>query len=173
MRIAVLAPADGPTRTQLRSSMAAGSGGRARGAWHEPRLGGAAVARSVRALAAELAGVERLVVGDPYSGVIQVIISITRPSEVTIVDDGTATLEFARQWIAGEHLSRWHRVATPSQRRQIAALARDQIAGNVRRRLSPTRLPIADVHLHARRPAAVETIRNDFSWVRARFGHRS
>ena len=50
----------------------------------------------------------RLVVGDPYSGVIHVIISVTKLSEVTVVDDGTATLEFARQWAAGEQLSRWH-----------------------------------------------------------------
>jgi hypothetical protein len=67
-----------------------------------------------------LNGVRRLVVGDPYSGVIQVIISVTRLlSEVTIVDDGTATLEFARQWVAGEQLSRWHRRATPSQRGRL------------------------------------------------------
>jgi hypothetical protein len=137
--------------------------------WHEPRLGGLAVARSLRALGGELAGVRRLVVGDPYSGVVQAIISVTKLSEVTIVDDGTATLEFARQWVAGEHLSRWHRVATPSQRRQITALARDQVSGTVRRRLSPqsgcrlrlfTCMPV-DV-------PGVRIIRNDFSWVRAR-----
>ena len=57
--------------------------------WHEPRLGGMAVARSVRAMAGELTGVRRLVVGDPYSCVIQVIIGVTKVSEVTIVDDGT------------------------------------------------------------------------------------
>ena len=171
IRIAVLAPAEGPTRTQLRSMTAVAREAGHPVGWHEPRLGGAPVARSVRALAAELAGIGRLVVGDPYSGVIQVIISITRPVEVTIVDDGTATLEFARQWIAGEHLSRWHRVATPSQRRQIGALARERIAGNVRRRLSPelgcrlrifTCMPI-DL-------PRVEVITNDFGWVRASFG---
>jgi hypothetical protein len=36
------------------------------------------VARSVAALAGELSGVERLVVGDLYSGVIQVIIIVTK-----------------------------------------------------------------------------------------------
>ena len=129
-----------------------------------------AVARSVRALADELDDVHRLVVGDPYSGVIHVIISVTKLSEVTVVDDGTATLEFARQWAAGEQLSRWHQVATPSHRRQIATFARDQIAGTVRRRLSAesgcrlrmfTCMPV-DV-------PRVRIIRNDFSWVRARY----
>jgi hypothetical protein len=100
-----------------------------------------------------------------------VIISITRPGEVTIVDDGTATLEFARQWIAREQLSRWHRVATPRQRRQIGAMARDRMAGTVRRRLSPelgcrlrifTSMPVG--------LPRVEVITNDFGWVRASFG---
>jgi hypothetical protein len=169
LKIAVLAPVSVPTRTQLRSMIPLAREAGHTVSWHEPRLGGLAVARSLRALGGELAGVRRLVVGDPYSGVVQAIISVTKLSEVTIVDDGTATLEFARQWFAGEHLSRWHRVATPSQRRQITALARDQVSGSVRRRLSPqsgcrlrlfTCMPV-DV-------PGVRIIRNDFSWVRAR-----
>ena len=139
---------------QLRAMMALARQAGHQVTWYEPRLGGASVARTVRAMAVELSSVERLIVGDPFSGVIQVIISISRNAEVTIVDDGTATLEFARQWVAGEQLSRWHRLATPSQRRQIATLARDQIAGNVRRRLSPEhggRLRLFTAH--AGRPA--------------------
>jgi hypothetical protein len=170
LKIAVLAPVAGLTRTQLRAMIPLAREAGHTISWHEPRLGGLAVARSLRALAGELAGVRRLVVGDPYSGVIQAIISVTKLSEVTIVDDGTATLEFARQWVAGEHLSRWHRVATPSQRRQISALARDQVSGTVRRRLSAqsgcrlrlfTCMPV-DI-------PGVRIIRNDFSWVRARY----
>lgn len=99
VRIAVLAPSAGPTRSQLRSMVTLGREAGHTISWHEPRLGGMAVARSVRALAGQLSGVQRLIVGDPYSGVIQVIIGVTRLSEVTIVDDGTATLEFARQWV--------------------------------------------------------------------------
>ena len=135
--IAVLAPSGGRGRTQLRATMALARQAGHPVSWYEPRIGGASIARTVRALAGDLSGVERLVVGDPFSGVIGVIISITRARQVTIVDDGTATLEFARQWAAGEHLTRWHEVATPQQRRHIATLARDQIAGTVRRRLSP------------------------------------
>jgi hypothetical protein len=170
LKIAILAPVAGLTRTQLRAMIPLAREAGHTISWHEPRLGGLAVARSLRALAGELAGVRRLVVGDPYSGVIQAIISVTKLSEVTIVDDGTATLEFARQWVAGEHLSRWHRVATPSQRGQISALARDQVSGTVRRRLSAqsgcrlrlfTCMPV-DI-------PGVRIIRNDFSWVRARY----
>ncbi|HJV15310.1 MAG TPA: hypothetical protein VJ625_15580 [Propionibacteriaceae bacterium] len=169
LKIAVLAPVAGLTRTQLRSMIVLAREAGHTVSWHEPRLGGLAVARSLRALAGELTGVRRLVVGDPYSGVIQAIISVTKLSEVTIVDDGTATLEFARQWLAGEQFSRWHRVTTSNQRRQITAVARNQVAGTVRRRLSPhsgfrlrlfTCMPV-DL-------PGVRVIRNDFSWVRAR-----
>jgi hypothetical protein len=169
LKIAVLAPSAGITRNQLRSMIALAREVGHEVTWHEPRLGGMSVARSVRALAGELTGVRRLVVGDPYSGVIQVMISITKVSEVTIVDDGTATLEFARQWVAGEHLSRWHQRAAPGQRRQIAKLARDQMSGNVRRRLSPgsgCRLRLFTC-MQVDIPG-VRTIANDFSWVRAR-----
>ena len=170
VKVAVLAPVAGLTRTQLRSMVHLARDAGHAVTWHEPRLGGLSVARGVRALAGELAGIRRLVVGDPYSGVIQVIIGVTRLSEVTIVDDGTATLEFARQWVAGEHLSRWHQRATPTQRRQIATLARDQIAGTVRRRLSPA--SSCQLRLFTCMPVAVPGVRaihNDFSWVRARY----
>lgn len=170
VKIAILAPVAGLTRTQLRSMIPLAREAGHTVSWHEPRLGGLAVARSLRALAGELTGVRRLVVGDPYSGVIQAIISVTKLSEVTIVDDGTATLEFARQWVAGEHLSRWHRVATPSQRRHITALARDQVSGTVRRRLSPQ--SGCRLRLFTCMPVdlpEVRIIRNDFSWVRARY----
>jgi hypothetical protein len=169
LKIAVLAPGAGLTRNQLRSMITMARDAGHPVSWHEPRQGGMAVARSVRALADELSGVHRLVIGDPYSGVIQVIISVTRLTEVTIVDDGTATLEFARQWAAGEQLSRWHQVATPSQRRQIATLARGQIAGSVRRRLSAE--SGCQLRLFTCMPVdvpRVRIIRNDFSWVRAR-----
>lgn len=171
VKIAVLAPAEGVTRTQLRAMAALARHAGHEVVWYEPRQGGAAVARIVRAMAAELSGIERLIVGDPFSGVIQVIISITRASEVTIIDDGTATLEFARQWISGEQLSRWHRVATHGQRRTITELARGRVANTARRQLSPK------VGCHLRlftcmpvELPRVEVIRNDFGWVRQQAG---
>jgi hypothetical protein len=170
VRIVVLAPAEGTTRTQLRTLAQLAREVGHQVSWQEPRHGGASVARTVGAMASELAGVDHLVVGDPFSGVIQVIVALVRPSAVTIVDDGTATMEFARQWVAGEHLARWHQNATPTHRRQIAALAREQIADTLRRRLSPgsgcelrmfTCLPI-DL-------PRVEVLRNEFTWVRRTF----
>ena len=170
LTVVVLAPTAETSRRQLRamSALARTAGHEVR--WHEPRLGGAATARTVRSLAAELTGLHRLVVGDPFSGVLQVVLSISRAAEVVLVDDGTATFEFARQWRAGEHLSRWHTVATPGHRRQIAAFARDQISGSVRRRIGPgsgCRLSLftsLDVEL-----PRVPVHRNTFAWVRAHY----
>lgn len=170
VKIAILAPAEGRTRTQLRvmTQLAREMGHQV--SWHETRQGGAAVARTVSAVATELAGVDHLVLGDPFSGAMQVIVSLVRPAAVTIVDDGTATLEFARQWNAGEHLARWDQVATPSHRRHVATLAREQVADRVRRLLSPesgcrlrvfSSLPVT--------MGAVEVLHNDFGWVRSTY----
>jgi len=170
LTVVVLAPTNEASRRQLRamSALARAAGHVVR--WHEPRLGGAQTARTVRSLAAELTGVERLVVGDPFSGVLQVVMSVSRAAEVVLVDDGTATFEFARQWVAGEHLSRWHTVATPGHRRQIAHFARHQVAGSLRRRIGPgsgCRLSLftcLDVEL-----PHVPVRRNTFGWVRAHY----
>lgn len=170
VKIVVLAPSEGQTRTQLRTMAALARDAGHPVAWHEPRLGGASVARTVRGMAGELTGVDRLVLGDPFSGLMQVILTVTRPREVMLVDDGTATMEFARQWVSGQHLARWHQVATPHQRRHIAALAREQIAAEVRRRLAPesgcrlglfTCLPVE--------LAGATVRRNDYSWLRATY----
>jgi hypothetical protein len=172
-KIAVLAPLGEPTRTQLRAmtSLARRAGHEV--SWHDPRVGGASVARTVRALAVDVKGVDRLVVGDPFSGIIQVIISVVGPSEVTVVDDGSATLEFARQWAAGEQLTRWHQRVTDSTNPggQLAGLVRTRVAGTARRRLSPhvgctlrlfTAMPVS--------LAGIEVVANDYGWVRARYG---
>ncbi len=170
LTVTVLAPTNEASRRQLRAMLALARPDGLDVVWHEPRLGGAATARPVRSLAAQLTGVDRLVIGDPFSGVLQVVMSISRTPEVVIVDDGTATLEFARQRLAGEHLSRWHSVATTGHRRQISHFARDQISASVRRRISPEsgcRLGLftsLDVDL-----ARAAVTRNTFRWVRSRF----
>ena len=167
--VLILAPRSSTTRWQLRSmaSVARGAGLNVR--WHEPRLGGAAIARTVRALTGDLTGVERLVLGDPFSGVMQVVVSLHRATEVVVVDDGTATLEFVRQWSSGERLRRWHRVATDEQRRTISRFARDQMADSLRRRLSPEsgcRLTVFScLPVQVRRATVV---RNSYAWLRAR-----
>jgi hypothetical protein len=165
--IAVLAPTAGPTRNQLRFMA-----GLARGAghelfWYEPRLGPASLARTVRTFASQFRGVKHLVVGDPFSGVIQLILTLARYRAVTLVDDGTATLEFARLWASQQPLSRWHRAGVPGASLPLVTAAREQLAGRVRRRLAD-----ADLRLFTALPVllpGVEVARNDYAWVRSRW----
>ena len=133
----ILAPRNETSRWQLRSMAQL-----AREAGLDGALARAAARRGRdrpygRSLTGDLVGVERLVLGDPFSGVMQVVAALSKVVEVVVVDDGTATLEFARQWSSGEHLRRWHQVATTEQQRQITRFARDQIADSLRRRLAP------------------------------------
>jgi hypothetical protein len=165
--IAVLAPATGPTLNQLHAM--AGLAGEVGHQlfWYEPRHGPAGMARTVRTLAGQFRAVDHLVVGDPFSGVIQLILTLTRFRDVTIVDDGTATLEFARLWNAAQPLSRWHRAGVPGAPRPLLTTVRERMAGGVRRRLTDaarrmfTALPVA--------LTGVEVHRNDYGWVRSRW----
>ncbi len=165
--IAVLAPTAGPTRNQLRfmSGLARDAGHEL--FWYEPRLGPAGLARTVRTFASQFRGVQHLVVGDPFSGVIQLILTMARFRGVTLVDDGTATLEFARLWASREPLSRWHRAGLPGRALPLAATVRDRMAGGVRRRLTES-----DLRLFTALPVllpGVQVCRNDYAWVRSQW----
>ncbi|HEY0240559.1 MAG TPA: hypothetical protein VGC37_18160 [Friedmanniella sp.] len=174
LRIAVLAPSLGRSREQLRAVVALAREDGLSVSWHEPRSGGASVARTVRNLLAELGKTRRLVVGDPFSGVLQILVGLVRPTDVTIVDDGTATLEFVRQWAAGEALHRWHQPFV-ELRPGVTGAARQQIAANLRRRLAPeagtrlrlfTCMPLRDAGLES---AGVEVQRNSYAWLKGRW----
>lgn len=158
----VLAPRPEQSRLQLRRMTEIARNLRQVVRWHEPRLGAASTARTVRAMAGELIGIDRLVVGDPFSGVIQVVLSVTRVPEVVIVDDGTATMEFARLWASGEELVRWHTTKTSAHRRQIASLARRRMTAATGSKIS----------LFSCLPLEVDlpVVRNDFGWVRSQYG---
>jgi hypothetical protein len=163
--IAVLAPTAGPTRNQLRAMTGLAHQAGHELYWYEPRLGPSGLVRTVRTFASQFRGVEHLVVGDPFSGVIQLILTLARFRGVTLVDDGTATLEFARLWACEQPLSRWHRAGVPGASWPLVRTVRDRMAGGVRRRLTDgglrlfTALPVL--------LQGVEIHRNDYAWVRS------
>lgn len=145
LRVAVLAPSLGRAREQLRATVAlARQEGLAVG-WHEPRSGGASVARTVRCLLDELGPTRRLVVADPFSGVPQVLVGLVRPTHLTVVDDGSATAELVTH-LAGLRL---RRATEPETRLRVFTAA-------------PPRGPA---------PADVEVRRNEYAWLRARWPH--
>ncbi|MBC9729142.1 hypothetical protein [Streptomyces sp. TRM68367] len=170
LTLVVLSPIDPMTRGQLRrmSELAREEGYEVR--WEEARGGAAAPFQTIGGLAGLLRRASRIVLGDPFSRYVQLLLTITRARDLVVVDDGTATMEFVGQLARGERLVRWHRKGgRPAPRDLIFA----PVSSSARRKLTPgerrrveifSSMPIADT------PEGVTVTTNDFGWTRARFG---
>ncbi|MEU9386953.1 hypothetical protein AB0D38_41080, partial [Streptomyces sp. NPDC048279] len=170
LTIVVLSPTDPMTRGQLRrmADLARDEGYRVR--WEEARGGTAAPFQTIGGLAGSLRRADRIVMGDPFSRYVQLLLTITRARDLVVVDDGTATMEFVAQLARGERLVRWHRKGgRPGARDQLFA----PVSSSARRRLTPSdrrhvevfsSMPVTET------PAGVTVTANDFGWTRARFG---
>jgi hypothetical protein len=165
--VVVLPPGTGEGRGQLRRMAGLARDAGHEVVWQEAR--GAVGLRAWSALAPRLRRARRLVVGDPFSRWLQLLLSGTQAEHIVVVDDGTATMEFTAQLAAGERLVRWHRAAAPGGLRSalFAPVARRAL-----RRLSPatghrvevfTAMPVGD-------PPGVTVTRNDLAWTREWFG---
>ncbi|MEV6672200.1 hypothetical protein [Streptomyces sp. NPDC051162] len=166
--VVVLAPHDPMTRGQLRrmAELARDQGHELR--WEEARGGAGAPVRTVGGLAGALRKAHRIVIGDPFSRYVQLLLTITRARELVVVDDGTATMEFVSQLARGERLVRWHRRGSRGARdiafAPVSASARRQLTPNDRRAVEVfTSMPVEP-------PPGVAVTRNDFAWTRATFG---
>lgn len=166
--VVVLPPRDALSRGQLRrmAQLARDEGLTVR--WREARGGAATPSRALASLAGPLRRAERLLIGDPFSGYLQLLLSMSGPQEVVVVDDGTATMEFTVRLAAGERLVRWHRAAPRG--------ARAALFGPVSRRAARRLTPAGGraVHLFSAMsldvPPGVVVTENTFAWTRARFG---
>ncbi|WP_372409086.1 hypothetical protein [Streptomyces luteireticuli] len=169
MVIVVLAPHDPMTRGQLRrmAELARDQGHRLR--WEEARGGVGAPLRTVGALAGPLRAAHRVVIGDPFSRYVQLLLSLARPRSLVVVDDGTATMEFVAQLARGERFVRWHR---PCGGRGARDVAFAPVSASARRMLTPndhrsvqlfTSMPVEP-------PPGVTVTVNGFAWTRAAFG---
>ncbi|ARZ68266.1 hypothetical protein SMD11_2617 [Streptomyces albireticuli] len=166
--IVVLAPHDPMTRGQLRrmAELARDHGHRLR--WEEARGGPGAPLRTVAGLAGPLRRARRVVIGDPFSRYVQLLLPLTRARELVVVDDGTATMEFVSQLARGERLVRWHRRGSRGAR----DLAFAPVSASTRRRLTPNARRSVTVFtaMPVEAPPGVAVTRNDFAWTRAAFG---
>ncbi|GAA0457317.1 hypothetical protein ABZ951_03795 [Streptomyces sp. NPDC046215] len=166
--VVVLAPHDPMTRGQLRrmAELARGQGYRVR--WEEARGGPGAPVRTVGGLAGSLRRARRVVIGDPFSRYVQLLLTITRAPDLVVVDDGTATMEFVSQLARGERLVRWHRRGSRGAR----DLAFAPVSASARRRLTPNnrRSVAVFTSMPVQAPPGVEVLPNDFAWTRASFG---
>ncbi len=171
--VVVLPPQDPMTRGQLRrmAELARDEGHAVR--WAEAR-GGAAPLRTVGSLAGPLRRAARVVIGDPFSRYVQLLLSLTSAPEVVVVDDGTATMEFLAQLVRGERLTRWHRRGAGGLRNALFT----PVARRARGRLVPSggRRPRRVTVFSAMpvEPGVAElgltVAHNAFAWTRARFG---
>ncbi|WP_329351910.1 hypothetical protein OG226_41400 [Streptomyces sp. NBC_01261] len=64
--------------------------------------------RAVTMLAPKLAGAGRLVVGDPFSRIIQRLLPLSRARDSILVDEGIAALELSGELLAGHPLVHRH-----------------------------------------------------------------
>lgn len=167
--VVVLPPRDAMTRGQLRrmAQLARDAGLRVR--WEEARGDARGPLRTLRALARPLRRAARVVVGDPFSRYVQLLLTFTRRcGEVVVVDDGTATMAYLAQLADGKPLVRWHRAGDGGLRgaafAPLAARARSRLVPGPGRRVEVfSTMPVAA-------PDGVRVTANRLAWTRARFG---
>jgi hypothetical protein len=170
LTIIVLSPSDPTSRGQLRrmAELARDEGVVVR--WYEARGGRGGLLRTALALAPLLLRVRQLVIGDPFSRLVQVLLPLSRrATELTVVDDGTATMEFTEILARGGRLVRWHR---SGHRRSPADIMFGVFASAARRRLTPggrRRVELFSA-MPATPPSGMELRANRFAWTRSRFG---
>lgn len=170
LTLVVLSPTDPMTRGQLRrmAELAREDGHEVR--WEEARGGPAAPFHTIGGLAGMLRKAERVVLGDPFSRYVQLLLTITKAADLVVVDDGTATMEFVAQLARGERLVRWHRKGGRMGPRDlvfapVSSSARKRLTPSERRRVQIfSSMPMEEI------PAGVTVSANAFAWTRARFG---
>nr|WSX77193.1 hypothetical protein OH826_27140 [Streptomyces sp. NBC_00899] len=169
LTVVVLSPADPTSRGQLRrmAELARDEGAVVR--WYEARGGRGGLLRTAVALAPLLMRVKLLVIGDPFSRLVQVLLPLCRARRLTVVDDGTATMEFTEILSRGGRLVRWHR---SGRRRSAVDAAFGVFASAARRRLTPGGRRHVELFsaMPATPPAGMALRTNRFAWTRSRFG---
>ncbi|WP_432752831.1 hypothetical protein ACE1OA_13490 [Streptomyces sp. JL2001] len=168
LTVVVLSPTDPMSRGQLRrmAQLARDEGLTVR--WQEARGGRGSLPRTLRDLAPLLRAAERIIVGDPFSRYVQLLLTLFGPKHLTVVDDGTATMEFAAQLARGERLVRWHRRGGLGPRELVLA----PVSALARRRLAPGRRRTVEIFtsLPVDPPEGTTVTPHTFAWTRARFG---
>ena len=165
LTLAVLSPNDPMSRGQLRrmAEFARDEGVTVR--WCEARSSRGALLNTAAKLVPQLRSAGCLVLGDPFSRLVQTLLPLCRAREIVVVDDGTATMEFVQLLERGEPLVRWHRGgARPGPAMVLAALAR--------RRLAPSRRRTLEIFTAMSVPAldGFTVTPNSLGWTRSRFG---
>ncbi|MBZ4320573.1 hypothetical protein JNW98_14555 [Streptomyces sp. SCA2-4] len=170
--IVVLAPHDPMTRGQLRrmAELAREQGYRLR--WEEARGGAGAPVQTIGGLAGPLRAARRVVIGDPFSRYVQLLLTLTRARELVVVDDGTATMEFVGQLARGERFVRWHRHRGGRAGWGAREIVFAPVSASARRMLTPNNRRSVELFtsMPVEPPPGVAVTANTFAWTRAAFG---
>ncbi|MEU6255355.1 hypothetical protein [Streptomyces sp. NPDC047043] len=161
--VAVLLPRDSGSRRQLRAMAGLAREEGVRVGPYDICRGPAGFACALALLAPKLAAADTLVVGDPFSGLIQRLLPLSRARDLVLVDDGTATLELSRELLADRPLIRRHRTG-PAPR--AAARTVRRLAPREGRGLEVFSCLTAGLRL----PPGIVTSANSYTWARQRFG---
>lgn len=159
----VLAPLEPTGRAQLRAMAQFAAEEHVAVEWYDPRRSTPQRLQVVRQLTGRVLRARRLVVGDPFSGMIQTLLLAARPRQVVVVDDGTATMEFVSQLVSGDPLRRWD--APPAAMEAL----RSPLARNARRFFRSERVRVFTVMPVAGLPPH-QVVRHRYDWTRRRFG---
>ncbi|MGW0118096.1 hypothetical protein [Streptomyces sp. NPDC003327] len=168
LTVVVLSPTDPMSRGQLRRMAQLARDEGLAVDWQEARGGRGSLARTLRQLAGPLRAADRVIVGDPFSRYVQLLLTLFGPKHLTVVDDGTATMEFAAQLGSGERLVRWHRKGSRGPRELVLA----PVTSMARRRLAPGGARTVEIFtsLPVQAPPGTTVTENSYAWTRARFG---
>lgn len=165
LRIAVLLPLDDPTRRQLDAMTALARAEGVRVDLLDPRRSKAAQASCAARLAPLLSRTDqRLVLGDPFSRLVQtLLLPLSRSRDTVVVDDGTATLELSELLLRGAPLVRWHSGGSGGQSARRATQRLLPQDGRTLELFTAMAGPVA-------MPPGSYLSANRYSWARRRFG---
>ena len=158
--ITVLAPADAESIRQIQSVAGAVRDSGMSVAIRPVRAVGPGTPFVAARVMADVARASTLVIGDAFSRYIHALLPLSRAAHVVIVDDGTATWDYACRVDAGEALVRWTRPASSAKAHAIRATEL----------LTPSPRRSVDVFtcLTNATPVGAITLANRYRWVRSR-----
>lgn len=166
LQVLVLANGEERNRQQLRAMADLAAQASIEVTWVEPRTAPSRRFTETAAIRRTMARAQTLVIGDPFSGLVQaLLLTLRRRPPIVVVDDGTSTMEFVDRVAEGRPLLRWHRPVGRS-----GPVLRTQLARSATRCFSAAAGPIEVFTLWPTRPVPhLTVIDNDYAWLRARF----
>ena len=165
LAITILPPPEPAARVQLDRMTELATAAGCRVSWHEARGGRGVRLRTLRKLRPAVSSAGTVIIGDPFSGFLQLVVSIFRIRNLVVVDDGSASIRFVEIMDSGDELARWH----PSGKR--TAVNR-MIATRARRRMAAGASligPQRPMRLFTAMPVgshSIGIVRNTLAWTR-------